>query len=152
MAAYFFDSSALVKRHARETETAWVFSLVRPSADNRLYIARITGVEVVSALTRRERAGLLTSSSVAKALTRFQREFANKYVVIEVSPNLVAAAMNLARTHALRSYDAVQLAAALEAHRARMGAGTLVLVSADNALNSAAIAEGLAVDNPNHHP
>ena len=60
--------------------------------------------------------------------------------------------MKLARTHALRSYDAVQLAATLEAHRARMGAGTLVLVSADNALNSAAIAEGLAVDNPNHHP
>jgi len=26
------------------------------------------------------------------------------------------------------------------------------LISADNALNSAAIAEGLAVDNPNHHP
>jgi len=83
VAAYFFDSSALVKRYARETGTAWVFSLVRPSADHRLYIARITGVEVVSALSRRERAGLLTSSSVAKALTRFQREFANKYVVIE---------------------------------------------------------------------
>ena len=152
MAAYFFDSSALVKRYARETGTSWVFSLVRPSADNRLYIARITGVEVVSALSRRERAGLLTSSSVAKALTRFQREFTNRYVVIEVSPNLVAAAMKLTRTYGLRSYDAVQLAAALEAHRARKGAGTLTLISADNALNSAAIAEGLAVDNPNHHP
>ena len=152
MAAYFFDSSALVKRYAKETGTAWVFSLVRPSADNRLYLARITGAEVVSALSRRERAGLLTSSSVPKALSRFQREFANRYVVIEVSPNLVAAAMTLARTHALRSYDAVQLAAALEARRARMGAGTLVLISADNALNAAAIAEGLATDNPNHHP
>jgi len=33
-----------------------------------------------------------------------------------------------------------------------MDAGTIVLIYPDNALNSAAIAEGLAVDNPNHHP
>ena len=152
MAAYFFDSSALVKRYAREAGTAWVFSLVRPSASNRLYVARITGVEVVSALTRRERAGLLSGSSAAKALARFEREFTNRYMAVEVSPKLVAAAMRLTRTHALRSYDAVQLAAALEVHHARTEASALTLVSADHALNSAAVAEGLVVDNPNDHP
>jgi len=36
--------------------------------------------------------------------------------------------------------------------RLAAGAPNLTLISADNALNSAAIAEGLAVDNPNHHP
>jgi uncharacterized protein len=128
-----------------------VFSLVRPSAGNRLYVARITGVEVISALTRRERAGLLNSRSVAKALARFEREFTNRYVAVEVSPKLVVAAMRLARTHALRSYDAVQLAAALEVNHARAGASALTLISADDALNSAAVAEGLDVDNPNHH-
>lgn len=45
MAAYFFDSSALVKRFAKEVGTSWVFTLVRSSAANHLYIARITCVE-----------------------------------------------------------------------------------------------------------
>ena len=62
--------------------------------------------------------------------------------------------MGLANTHALRAYDAVQLAAALEIRRQRQkgGFGAVTLISADQALNSAAIAEGLAVDDPNSHP
>lgn len=54
MVPYFFDTSALVKRYAKEVGTAWVFSLVRPAAGNRLYLVRITGVELVSALIRGE--------------------------------------------------------------------------------------------------
>lgn len=154
MAAYFFDTSALVKRYARETGTAWVFGLVRPVAANRLYLTRITGAEVVSALTRRERAGRLGGSAAAEALARFEREFANRYSSVEVSAKLVSGAMKLARTYALCGYDAVQLAAALEVHhlRSAAGAGNLILICADDALNTAAVAEGLAVDNPNHHP
>jgi len=154
VAAYFLDSSALVKRYASETGTSWIFSLVRPAASNRLYLARITGVEVVSALTRRERGRRLSPAATAKAVARLERELFNKYVAVEISPALVLVAMRLAKTHALRGYDAVQLAAALEAHQLRASAGAtpLTLVSADDALNTAAIAEGLAVDNPKHHP
>lgn len=154
MAAYFFDTSALVKRYASETGTAWVFRLVRPATANRLYLTRITGAEVVSALTRRERAGRLGGRATTKALARFEREFANRYAAIEVSAKLVSGAMKLARTYALRGYDAVQLAAALEVHHPRSAAeaGALILICADDALNAAAVAEGLAVDNPNHHP
>lgn len=36
MVAYFFDSSALVKRYARETGTAWVLSVVGPEAAHAL--------------------------------------------------------------------------------------------------------------------
>jgi hypothetical protein len=154
VAAYFLDSSALVKRYAKEVGTSWVFSLVRPSAANQLYVARITAVELVSALTRRERTGRLTSSAVAKALNRFEREFANRYTTVEVTARLVGAAMKLARAHALRGYDAVQLSAAIEVQQARIAAGAkpLTLISADGPLNTAAVAEGLLVDNPNNHP
>ena len=69
MSALFFDSSSLVKRYAKETGTNWVFSLVRPSANNRLYLARITGVEVVAALTKRMRVGSLTTPPPPKLLT-----------------------------------------------------------------------------------
>jgi hypothetical protein len=44
------DSSALVKRFAREQGTPFVLSRLRPSAQNRLCCARITEVEVCSAI------------------------------------------------------------------------------------------------------
>ena len=64
MAAYFFDSSAIVKRYISETGSGWVTSMSDISTNNRIYIARITAVEVVSAITRRKRGGSLSLSSV----------------------------------------------------------------------------------------
>jgi hypothetical protein len=36
MAAYFLDTSALIKRHVNETGNAWVRSLVRPKASHTI--------------------------------------------------------------------------------------------------------------------
>ena len=153
MALYFFDSSALVKRYANETGSGWGLGLLSPAAGHRLYIARISGVEVVSAITRRERAGSLSQQDAAKALSHFYQAFAHSYNLVEVNEALVSEAMSLAETHALRAYDAVQLAAALELYRQRTshGASAPTLISADAALNAAATAEGLIVDDPNIH-
>jgi hypothetical protein len=53
----------------------------------------------------------------------------------------------------LRGYDAVQWAAAIEANARCTALGTtLTFVSADVTLNAAALAEGLAVEDPNAHP
>ena len=62
--------------------------------------------------------------------------------------------MDLAEARALRGYDAVQLATALELHRLRqeMSLPPLAFVSADGDLNEAAEAEGLLTDNPTAHP
>jgi predicted nucleic acid-binding protein len=153
LALYFFDSSALVKRYANETGTVWVLSLLHPAAGHRLYIARIAGVEVVSSITRRERAGSLSKQDASIALTHFRRAFIHSYNLVEISELLVSRAMSLAQTHALRGYDAVQLAAALELYQQRLSEGlpAPTLISADAALNTAAMAEGLAVDDPNAH-
>ena len=72
---------------------------------------------------------------------------------MEISGPLVSEAMSLAQTYTLRGYDAVQLAAVLELYHQRLSNGlpTPTLISADAALNMAAIAEGLAVDDPNNH-
>jgi uncharacterized protein len=154
VSALFFDSSSLVKRFANETGTSWIFSLVRPVAKNRLYLARITGVEVIAALTKRMRVGSLTSTATDKAIARFEREFANRYLLIEVSPQIIKRAMTLAKNHTLRGYDAVQLASALQANQDRLtiGGTPLTFISADNHLNNAAGSEGLMIDNPNNHP
>lgn len=62
--------------------------------------------------------------------------------------------MSLATKHALHGYDAIQLAAALEANDERVSNGfpPLTLVSANIELNNAAQAEGLAIENPNNYP
>jgi Predicted nucleic-acid-binding protein, contains PIN domain len=154
VAAYFFDSSALMKRYAKETGSAWVIRLFKASAANRVYVARITLVEVIAALTRRTRSGRLHPMATAKSIIRFRRAFAGKFLIAETTRILVEEAARLAEKHALRGYDAVQLAAALAANSNRLavGARPLILVSADADLNIAAQAEGLAVDNPNNYP
>lgn len=154
MAVYVVDSSALVKRYVRENGTAWVRGLTDPAAGHTLYIAGITGVEVVSALTRQTRGGALAPTDAALALTQFRHDFAHQYQTVDLTPLLIARAMDLAETHALRGYDAVQCAVAVEIHRARQARGmpVLTLVSADAALNTAAAAEGLLVEDPNAHP
>jgi predicted nucleic acid-binding protein len=53
--AYFIDSSALVKRYAMETGSAWVERLTDPRTGNRVYVAAITHVEVVSAIARKRK-------------------------------------------------------------------------------------------------
>lgn len=154
MAAYFFDSSALVKRYGQEIGTAWVVSLFKPAAANSITVASITSVETLSALTRKRRAGQLNPNSTAKARARLRRAFAGKLRVIDSSPAIVERANDLAERHALRGYDAVQVAAALETNDRRLAvnATPLILISADDALNAAAMLEGLSVDNPNLHP
>ena len=154
MNAHFFDSSGLVKRFTRERGTAWVLGLFKPSSRNTIYVARITQVEVVAALTKQNRIGNMTASELDKSIKRFTRSLQSRYAFVEISESLVHAAMSLARKHGLRGYDAVQLTAALQIHqrRALQNLLPLIFVSADNNLNAAATAEGLAVENPNNYP
>ena len=148
MAAYFLDSSAVMKRYVQETGTVWVRALTASGTGNFFYLARITDVEVTAALARRGQPGLSVVQAVA-ALRQFRRDFGQDYRVVEITIALLQRAAQLADTHALRGYDAVQLAVALDVH-ARDQA--LVLVSADAELNAAATAEGLRVEDPNTHP
>jgi predicted nucleic acid-binding protein len=154
VAVFFFDSSGIVKRYVNEIGTPWILSLVAPAAGNRIYVAGITGVEVVSAVTRRQRSGSLTPAEAAIVLHQFRLDYANQYRVVGITPALLSQAMTLAETHALRGYDAVQLSAALILNTRRLARGlpALTLVSSDAELNAAATAEGLMVEDPVSHP
>lgn len=154
MAAYFFDSSAIVKRYVNETGTAWVINITDPAAGARVYVAAITGVEVVSAVTRRlVNVKNISQADAFSALTSFRQDFAAEYRVVAISEPVIARAMTLAELYALRGYDAVQLAAAVEtnAHRLSLGAPPLFLIASDKKLLAAAAVEGLVVDDPNNH-
>lgn len=154
MPAYFFDSSALVKRFAQEQGSAFVLSLLRPSAKNRLYAARITEVEVCAALARRRKATTINAAQAAKGLRRLRHDLPRRFTQVAISEGVLVEASRLAETFALRGYDAVQLAAAMAANSERSlnGLSPLIVVSADAELNDAALAEGFAVEDPSNHP
>ncbi len=153
MGHYYLDSSALVKRYVAETGTDWVSGLCATGAGHTLYTVRISGAEIVAALFLRTRTGTLAMSDAQAAATQFKADFRNHYQIVEATERLVDLAMTLAEKHGLRGYDSVQLAATLglQTARASVSLSAITFVCADDRLNAAAVAEGLAVENPNTH-
>jgi uncharacterized protein len=150
VAAYFVDSSALVKRYVQERGTAWVRSLTHRRTGNQILLASITVVEVTAAVARRRAGKTITPAQASSFLSQFRKHVTGRYTILEITPGVLADAATLANRHVLRAYDAVQLGAALELNR--ISQGGIVLASADHELNAAATAEGLAVEDPNSHP
>lgn len=153
MSIYFLDTSAVVKRYVLEKGTQWINGLSDPSAGNSLHVARITTVEVVSAMSRRSRSGSITPADLTQLLTRFRFDLGTQYQVVELTSPLLDEAMRVAEAHALRGYDAVQLAALLAIRRvlSQQQLPPPVLVSADVELNAAATGEGFQTEDPNTH-
>ena len=161
MAVYFFDSSALVKRYLSETGSTWVEQVTDPKSGNKIYIASITGVELVSALMKSVRStqSPLPLIDAKRAIADFRNDFDNQYELFGVTDSLVRRAMELPEKHKLRGYDAVQLAAALTIHAlsaqlgiAATGVAPLVMVACDDELLHSAQSEGLATEDPRAHP
>jgi predicted nucleic acid-binding protein len=153
VAAYYFDTSALVKRYVAEVGSGWVTDLLDPANANAINMVSLTTVEVVASIARRERGGALAPNLATSALTHFRAALSGQYIVAEALPALISSAISLAERHGLRGSDAIQLAAALQiAARCAAQGEVLTLISADGELNAAAVAEGLAFDDPNLHP
>ena len=137
-----------------ETGSAWIRALSAPNTGNSLIIARITWVEVKSAIARREREGSLTPSDRKLIIQRFRSDLNNQYQVIELDSTLAERAGQLVEQYPLRAYDAVQLASVLllQSAFATTQSTSPIFLSADNRLSTVAIGLGLLFDNPNHHP
>ncbi|HSK73670.1 MAG TPA: type II toxin-antitoxin system VapC family toxin [Pyrinomonadaceae bacterium] len=153
MTAYYIESSAMVKRYAKEKGTNFLIGLLRPSAKNFLYSAKITEVEVCAALARRQKGLTLAANQTTKSILRFRRIFARRFFAVDLTDIIINEAVRLTEIYALRGYDSVQPATALIANRKRLNDGltALIFISADNELNNAAQSENLAVENPNNY-
>lgn len=153
MADFYFDSSALVKRYIRESGSPWVIGLFDPSLGHDAFIAAITPVEMIAAIARRARSKSITQDQATTANGLIRSDLQTGYQVVELNEAVLTGAMRLAESHALRGYDAVQLAGALEVNALLLNSDLppLVFVSADAELNEVAAVEGLVVENPNQH-
>ena len=154
MSCYYLDTSALVKRYVDEAGSDWFRATISDGHVPLLFTSRVTIVEMVSAFARRMREGALAAEELAIARDALRSDFLGKYRIMPPSIAILEQACAPLEQHPLRAFDATHLASALEAQRFLTTGGypPLTLLSADERLNRAADAEGLAVDKPNDHP
>jgi predicted nucleic acid-binding protein len=148
MAVYFVDSSALVKRYRFEAGSERVAKLL--GVTDSLIVARLTQVEITSAIVRRGRANGLTDIHAGTAIATFERDLRVFFDIVELDAPVFALAIEMARKHGLRAADAIQLACAILA-RADAAGQDFNIVSSDLELNAAAEDEGMSVVDPMRH-
>lgn len=153
MAAYYLDTSALVKRYAREAGTDWILDLTDVTAEHDLYTVRVTGPELIAALFRKVRRGEVPPDEARRSAVNFRIDWQQQYQIVEVTALVANGAMELAERHGLRGYDAVHLASAVALQQVRdtVGLPALTFVSSDIRQRETASVEGFLVEDPNEH-
>ncbi|MBE9004931.1 type II toxin-antitoxin system VapC family toxin [Fortiea sp. LEGE XX443] len=153
MPIYFIDSSALVKRYINEIGSTWVLGLFDPYLKNEVFIAAITSVEIIAAITRRSRSGSISITDATVIRNQFKSDLQKDYQIVEITEKIINLGMLFSETYGLRGYDAIQLAAghAVNTMGIANGLPPITFVSADNELNISVVSEGLMIENPNNH-
>ncbi|MCK5719838.1 MAG: type II toxin-antitoxin system VapC family toxin [Thiomargarita sp.] len=150
---YFFDTSALVKRYITEIGSQWVRTLDDLQAGNKIIVARITWVEMLSAFSRLKRESVLDTADFNTVLQAFEYDWDTQYQIVEFDKSLAEQAGELVKRHPLRAYDSVQLASALKIYQihTQVASELFTFVSADDRLLNIAKLENMQVENPLEH-
>jgi predicted nucleic acid-binding protein len=149
MADRFFDTSAIAKHYRNEMGTARVDAFLA-EASSRHLISALGVVELHSVFAKLVRTGHITAHAFNTVRGRFLADVtAGLWLVVPVSTAHFQDAQQLIVRHGLvrglRTLDALQLAVTLASH---LASPLDAFVSADANLCTVALAEGLAVVNP----
>jgi len=144
---HFLDSSCFVKMFVAESGSGVLRSFMMDIQDNRKSISVLAQVEERSALQRRFRNRQLSSAAFRSAVSNLD-EIGFFWLRVLIDEAVVQSAFGIIARHALRSLDALQLASALAMQEELEPEDNLLFIAADGRLLTAAIAEGLAVWNP----
>jgi predicted nucleic acid-binding protein len=136
----FWDASAIAPLVVAETSTAAIQAIA--GDDPVMCVWWGTEVECVSAVARLEREQSLTASATTEALRRLD-VLGQSWNEVQPTAAVRGIARRLLRVHALRSADALQLAAAVSA--AEGVPTSLDVVTLDERLAGAARREGFTV-------
>lgn len=129
----FFDSSAFAKRSVEERGSQAVDSLCQEETEIALSVLYVP--EILSALNRRVREGLLTWREYLEAKQYLSQDIRDA-VIINLNPQVISIYPKILEASPVRAADALQIACAL-------GWETDLFVSADMRQNSAAKKAGL---------
>ena len=136
----FWDSSAIVPLVIDEPGRASLLEMLE--TDPVMVVWWGTSVELVSAVSRREREGALDPVAAAAAVDRVRR-LERAWHQVAPSDSVRNRAQRLLRVHPLRAADSLQLAAALSI--AGDDPASIRFVTLDRRLHDAAQREGLDV-------
>ena len=129
----FFDSSAFAKRYVEEAGSQVVDSLCQEATE--VALSALCVPEIISALNRRVREGLLTGREYAEAKQYLSQDIRDA-VIVNLVPQVVSTCTQILEASPVRAADALQVACALEWE-------TELFVSADKRQISAAKKAGL---------
>jgi predicted nucleic acid-binding protein len=104
--------------------------------------SRVAHPEAWAALARRQREGAITLGALARTVSALDRDL-GRFVVIELSAKVARRAGELAERRALRGFDAIHLASALELEELTGAAPSFCCF--DDRLREAASTEGLSI-------
>jgi predicted nucleic acid-binding protein len=136
----FWDASAIVPLLVEESTTTAMQALA--ADDPVMLVWWATEVECASAVARLERDGALAEADAHDAFDRL-RQLARTWHEVDAGDAVRETAVRLLRVHALRSADALQLAAAYVAAERRPA--SLDIITLDDRLAAAARREGFHV-------
>ena len=136
----FWDTSALVALGVDEPHRQQALDILEE--DDRMVVWWGSTVEYVSALSRRERDGSLTTDEVDRHLVHL-RALSQVWYEVQPGRRIKNLAQRLLRVHPLRAADSLQLAAALAV--ADQDPTNVGFVCFDTRLNHAASREGFRI-------
>ena len=153
MAAFIFDASGIVKRYLTEIGSGWVQGLTDPAAAHEIFLTRLTRVEIVAAVTRRCRGGPVPAAAR-------RRSSPNSAMMPPTStPSWKSRPPCWPTPNGWRKSTACGPTTPCNWRRRPIctasglpGLSRPTLISADQDLNAAAMAEGIDVDDPPTHP
>ena len=131
----FLDSSGLAKRYVSEPGSASVVALCRDA--EKIVLSPISKLEVLSALNRLRREGLLADDTYPQLKDDVEADI-DEAVLVELSPRVMRSAIRCMETVLIRTLDAIHVASAMEA-------GCSAFLSADRRQCRAAATMGVPV-------
>jgi uncharacterized protein len=136
----YLDTSALVKLYVRVPGT----DETRARLDDASMVAtsRVAYPEARAALARRQREGGITRAALPRTVSALDRDL-ERFIVVELSAKVARRAGELAERRALRGFDAIHLASALEVEQ--LTGSTPSFWCFDDRLRQAASVEGLSI-------
>lgn len=149
MAFWFWDASALAKRHAAEVGSDTADTLFRTVPRSSMGLATLGYAETYAILLRRRNGGLISLGSFLAASDLLVGEVVDDldFALLHPSEQIVVDSIELIQRHNLNSTDATLLALLLN-YASSPDAGVCVMIASDKRLLRATVPEGLTTFNP----
>lgn len=137
--AYFFDTSALLKRYFFETNSGEVSKIFKENPI--IFVASLTYAEVYATFSRIKREGLIIESALKSLISSFESDWA-KFAIVNFDKDVRDLAKEIIFKYPLRGADLVQFSSAATLFQREI---KFKFAATDKVLHNAAVDFGIEV-------